>query len=106
MRGLINLTRLEFQDTAVSDISPIAGLINLIVLKIDDTNVTDLSPIAGLINLKELHMSRTNVTDLSLVAGLRQFGKFEFFPDKSIGLVSLGRINQPKIRWLMGPLHI
>ena len=55
VRGLINLTRLEFQDTAVSDISPIAGLINLIVLKIDDTDVTDLYKSAGLINLKELH---------------------------------------------------
>ena len=70
MRGLINLTRLWFNRTQVSDLSPLARLINLEGLYFDADNVSDLSPLTGLVNLEHLYFDSKKVSDLSPLAGL------------------------------------
>jgi Leucine-rich repeat (LRR) protein len=46
-------------NTAVSELTPLAGLTNLQRLDLDNTAVSDLTPLAGLTNLRELYLSGT-----------------------------------------------
>ena len=75
------LTRLEAQNTNISDLTGLEYATNLTELYLGDTHVEgegwinsnsieDLSPLAGLTNLTWLILNQNNITDISAVAGL------------------------------------
>ncbi|MFN0035091.1 MAG: COR domain-containing protein [Saprospiraceae bacterium] len=64
------LKKIGFNDTQVSDLSPLANLTNLNTLFCDSTQVSDLSPLANLTNLNSLSCDSTQVSDLSPLANL------------------------------------
>ena len=67
---LTKLAVLNIRGGRISDISPLAGLTNLRHLNIDSANVSEISPLAGLTNLKNLILSTNPINDLSPLAGL------------------------------------
>ena len=91
--GLTNLDFIEVHGP-ISDLSPVAGLINLRRLDIAGINVSDLSPLVGLTKLKELVIADTNISDLSPVAGLINL-EFLAFSNDTISDISglAGLIN-------------
>ncbi len=70
LAGLKNLEVLGLDKTKVSDLSLVAGIENIKFLSLNQTPVSDLSPLAGLKNLEEIWLNDTQVSDLSLLAGL------------------------------------
>ena len=62
---------MNFVDTQVSDVSPLAELKNLEFLYLNDTKVSDLSLLAELKNLTHLWLGNTQVSDLSPLAELK-----------------------------------
>jgi Leucine-rich repeat (LRR) protein len=64
------ITKLDFSDTKLDDLSPLAGLVALEHLDLNRTEVSDLSPLADLVALQHLHLDFTQVSDLSPLAGL------------------------------------
>ena len=62
---------MNFVDTQVSDVSPLAELKNLEFLYLNDTQVSDLSLLAELKNLTHLWLGNTQVSDLSPLAELK-----------------------------------
>ena len=98
MRGLTNLTSLEFDESTVSDISPVRGLTNLTYLEFDHTLVSDISPVRGLTNLTHLEFHNTLISDLSLVAGLINLRGLSFSHESLSDLSPLaGLIN---LKWV------
>ena len=67
MAGLTKLTRLDFGNNSIADISPVAGLINLTSLWLWSNYISDLSALTGLTNLKSLGLWENNISDLSLL---------------------------------------
>lgn len=65
------LASLSFDDTSISDITPLAGLEKLFSLDLDDTFVLDLSPLANLEHLWSLYISNTLISDLSPVSNCK-----------------------------------
>ncbi|MFN0215148.1 MAG: leucine-rich repeat domain-containing protein, partial [Saprospiraceae bacterium] len=68
--SLTNLQQLYCSETQISDLSPIADLTNLQLLYCSSPKISDLSPIADLTNLQILDCSDTQVSDLSPIADL------------------------------------
>ncbi len=108
-----NLTRLELDNSRVSDLSPLTGLTkldflevhgelsdlsplarssNLRRLDIAGTNVSDLSILSRFINLKELVIADTNISDLSPVAGLVNLELLAFSNDTISDISGLARL--------------
>ena len=71
LAGLKNLEVLGLDKTKVSDLSLVAGIENIKFLSLNQTQVSDLSPLAGLSNLEWLYLGETEVSDLSPLAGLK-----------------------------------
>ena len=65
-----HLTRLDFEDTVLADLSPLSGLSALVWLNFRDTPVCDLSPLSELGALATLVCSSTPVSNLSPLSGL------------------------------------
>jgi Leucine-rich repeat (LRR) protein len=63
-------TKIECEDKAVSDLSPLAGATALEELDLRMTAVTDLAPLAKLTRLRDLDIRGTGVRDLKPLAGL------------------------------------
>ncbi|MCE9553909.1 MAG: leucine-rich repeat domain-containing protein [Planctomycetes bacterium] len=61
---------LYFDNTKVSDLSPLAGMTNLQELGLDQTQVSDLTPLAELKTLKVLVLRNTPVSDVSPLSNL------------------------------------
>ena len=70
LASLSQLRRLDLDSTAVSDLSPLASLSRLRWLDLDNTAVSDLSPLASLSQLQRLYLNKTAVTDLSPLSSL------------------------------------
>jgi hypothetical protein len=70
LAGLTGLQTLDLNGTQVSDLAPLAGLAGLQTLTLDDTPVSDLAPLAGLARLQWLWLHGTQVSDLAPLAGL------------------------------------
>ena len=102
VRGLTNLTHLEFSESQVSDISPVHGLTNLIHLEFSVSQVSDLSPVRGLINLIHLEFDTTPISDLSPVAGLINLERLEFTQTKVTDMSSLAGLINLKIMIIWG----
>lgn len=99
LHSLISLSRLQFHDTQISDLSPLRELASLNVLEFSGTTahdlsalsvlrclktltihgnpIKDLAAIRGLENLKELDISNTPIEDLEIVASLKQLEKLD-----------------------------
>ena len=67
---MTNLTNLEIEDNAITDLTPLAGLTNLTNLELSFNTVSDLTPLAGLTNLTNLEIEDNAITDLTPLAGL------------------------------------
>ena len=70
LAGLTALRWLGLGRSQVSDVSPLAGLTALQQLWLGRTQVSDVSPLAGLTALRWLELSGTQVSDVSVLAGL------------------------------------
>ena len=69
--GLTKLTHLGFAaNNVISDISALAGLTNLTALWVNGNNISDISPLAGLTKLSRLGLDNNNISDISALAGL------------------------------------
>ena len=68
--GLTNLTFLDIWGTPISDISPVADLTKLTTLGLGHNNISDISPVADLTNLTGLYLPRNHITDLSSLSSL------------------------------------
>ncbi|WP_428150676.1 leucine-rich repeat domain-containing protein [Brevundimonas sp.] len=71
IRTMKELTSVSFEDTCVSDLTPLAELENLNSIDVDNTFVIDLTPIAGLKSLYSLYFSDTLVSDISPLSDLK-----------------------------------
>ena len=67
---LTKLAVLNIRGGRISDISPLAGLTNLRHLNIDPANVSEISPLAEFTSLRNLILSNNPINDLSPLAGL------------------------------------
>ncbi|MBC7818946.1 MAG: NACHT domain-containing protein, partial [Planctomycetaceae bacterium] len=72
LAGLTSLQWLYLDSTRVSDVSPLASLTSLRWLSLTSTEVSDVSPLAGLTSLQQLSLTSTGVSDVSPLAGLKQ----------------------------------
>ncbi|MCA3438607.1 MAG: hypothetical protein INF48_14970, partial [Rhodobacter sp.] len=70
LAALTALQRLDLDQTAVSDLAPLAALTALQRLDLDQTAVSDLAPLAALTALRWLSLTRTAVSDLAPLAAL------------------------------------
>jgi internalin A len=70
LAGLTTLEWLSLDQTAVNDLTPLAGLTKLRYLWLNHTTVTDLAPLAKLTALRSLYLDQTAVSDLTPLAGL------------------------------------
>ena len=69
--GLTKLTHLGFAaNNVISDISALAGLTNLTALWVNGNNISDISPLAGLTKLTRLGLSENSISGISALAGL------------------------------------
>ena len=69
--GLTKLTHLGFAaNNVISDISALAGLTNLTALWVNGNNISDISPLAGLTKLTHLGLSENSISGISALAGL------------------------------------
>lgn len=76
VRVLANLQDLFLNDTAVSDLSPLAGLTKLDYIRLEGCPVSDLSPLAGKPELAHLDLgSRSGSGQVSDLSPLRECGK-------------------------------
>ena len=57
-----------FDDTQITDITPLAKLTKLAVLNIRGGRISDISPLAGLTNLRHLNIDSANVSEISPLA--------------------------------------
>ena len=57
-----------FEDTQITDITPLAKLTKLAVLNIRGGRISDISPLAGLTNLRHLNIDSANVSEISPLA--------------------------------------
>jgi len=70
LASLTALQRLWLNQTAVSDLTPLASLTALEWLSLDQTAVSDLAPLASLTALLKLDLDQTAVSDLAPLASL------------------------------------
>lgn len=70
LSGLSGLRTLWLNRTAVSDLAPLSGLVELTWLWLNETAVSDLAPLAGLNGLTDLRLTGTAVSDLAPLSGL------------------------------------
>ncbi len=70
LAGLTALSSLDLSRTGITNLAPLAGLTALSSLRLNGTAVADLAPFAGLTTLSELFLSGTDVADLDPLAGL------------------------------------
>ena len=69
--GLTKLTHLGFAaNNVISDISALAGLTNLTALWVNGNSISDISPLAGLTKLTRLGLSENSISGISALAGL------------------------------------
>ena len=68
--GCRNLEKLNANDTAVTDLSPLAHLPKLRELSLSGTKVTDVSPLAKIPTLEMIWLYATPVEDVGCLAGL------------------------------------
>lgn len=92
------LGNLVLNNTAVSDLSPIAGLGALDKLHLDQTAVTDLSPVADLTKLTSLLLNGSPVLDLSPIKGLTRLKVLSFGGCPVSNLSHLAGLKQ--LEWL------
>lgn len=62
---LINLKKLDFSDTQVSDLTPLSNLVNLRDIFCMNTKISDLTPLKNLKKLYTVNCSSTKITDLT-----------------------------------------
>ena len=65
-----HLTKLDFSDTKLADIAPLASLTALQSLDLTDTQVSDVAPLASLTALQGLDLTGTQVSDVAPLASL------------------------------------
>ena len=88
-----NLTYLDFWNSSVSDISPVAGLTKLTHLGFAANNViSDISALAGLTNLTALWVNGNNISDISPLAGLTKLTRLGLSEQLNIGHFGSGRL--------------
>ncbi|MFN7596662.1 MAG: hypothetical protein ACK5PT_07935, partial [Cereibacter sp.] len=68
------LKMLRLDQTAVSDLAPLAALTALERLDLNQTAIRDLAPLAGLTDLKDLVLDGCQVADLRPIRGLAKLG--------------------------------
>ena len=90
LSSLAELRTLRLRQTDISDLSPIAGLTNLEYLELEDNrNLVDFSPLKGLSNLRTLYCfgSLNTVSDLSFLAGLTNLQELQV--NNAMGITDL-----------------
>jgi internalin A len=70
LAGLTALTELTLWGTQIADATPLAGLTALTELDISYTQIADATPLAGLTALTELNLSVTKIADATPLAAL------------------------------------
>jgi Leucine-rich repeat (LRR) protein len=70
LAALTALEELTLNQTAVSDLAPLAALTALRTLRLNQTAVSDLAPLATLTALENLSLNQTAVSDLAPLAAL------------------------------------
>ncbi|WP_421799125.1 COR domain-containing protein [Haliscomenobacter sp.] len=92
LANLQNLTSLSVFKTQVSDLSPLANLQNLTSLYVYNTQVSDLSPLANLQNLTKLYVYNTPISDLSPLANLQNLTTLYVFKTQVSDLSPLANL--------------
>jgi hypothetical protein len=88
LEGATNLIELILDNNSISDISPVAGLTKLTELILWDNNISDISAVVRLTNLKTLGLGGNLITDISAVTGLTNL-TFLHLPGNRIADMSL-----------------
>ncbi len=64
----------DLPDNNITDISPLAGLTSLKTLWLGDNNITDISALSGLTDLERLDLQSNSISDISALSGLTKLG--------------------------------
>jgi Leucine-rich repeat (LRR) protein len=88
----------SFQNTPVSDLSPLAELKSLETLALHNTQVSDLSLLAELKNLKQLYLSNMQVSDLSPLSELKNLEGLGLYGTQVSDLSPLAELKN--LEWL------
>lgn len=71
------ITTLDFFDTPLKSLTPLANLIGLQVLGLSSTQVTDITPLANLTAMQRLYLTGTQVRNVAPLASLRALQHLE-----------------------------
>ncbi|AWZ21052.1 leucine rich repeat protein [Roseovarius sp. TM1035] len=85
------LTHVGFDNTCITDLSPLSPLTGLQYLSLNQTGVTDISPLSPLIRLQNLYLTKTGVTDL---APLSPLTGLQFLSLSETGVTNLAPISR------------
>ena len=108
IRYMVNLTSLNLNGNAITDLTPLSSLAELRTLRLRQTDISDLSPIAGLTNLEYLELEdNRNLVDFSPLKGLSNlrtlycFGSLNTVSDLSF-LAGLTNLQELQVNNAMG----
>jgi Leucine-rich repeat (LRR) protein len=65
LRDFPGLTRLDLNQTAITDLAPLQGMTGLQMLDLSRTAITNFAPLQGITGLKILSLNQTAITDLA-----------------------------------------
>ena len=99
LRGLTNLTYLNFWDNNISDITALRGLTNLTYLNLGSNSIVDISAVSSLTNLTELNLWDNSIVDISAVSSLTNLTELNLWDNSIVdisavaGLTNLTRLD-------------
>ena len=70
LAGMVGMTALYLSDTKVTDLTPLAGMVGIATLLLSLSRITDLTPLAGMVGMTWLYLDSTGITDLAPLAGM------------------------------------
>ena len=97
-----NLTRLNFDSNAISDLRPISGLTRLRELYLMDNSISDLRPIADLTRLCRLALDSNGITDLTPLKHLTGLTALSLPYNRIADVSPLGALTHLQQLWLSG----
>ena len=88
-----NLTTLNLDNNAISDLTPLRSLWSLTSLSLYGNRITDLSPLAGLTNLSYLNLGHNPITNYAALAGLTNLNALYLADDSFTNLALLATLT-------------
>ena len=98
LEGAINLRSLNLGSNSISDISLLGGLTNLTRLNLWYNSISDISSLLELTNLRSLNLGSNSISDISSLAGLINLTELDLWGNSISDISSLAGLTN--LRWL------